>query len=72
MVSNFSDCQLNVDCYMRKMLYTNLTVITDQNPVNIQKINRKEPKFIIRDRQQTMKEKENRRTTKTTMKQETK
>ena len=33
MGSNSSNHKLNIDCYMRKMLYTNLMVTTNKKPV---------------------------------------
>jgi len=40
---NLGDHQLNIDCYMQKMLYTNLMVTTYEKPViDMQKIKRKE------------------------------
>ena len=76
MGSNSNNHQLNIDGYMQKMLYTNLTVTTNQKPViDMQKIKRKESKYIQRkptnhDRSKRRKEQE--RTTKTTIKQVTK
>ena len=41
MGSNLSNHQLNIDCYMQKMLYTNVMVTTNQKTVTeLQKIKR--------------------------------
>ena len=79
MDSNLSDHQLNVACYIPKMLYMKLMVTTHQKPViDMQKkIKRKVSKYITKESQQTMREegkrkKEQRRTTRTTIKQVTK
>ena len=68
MASNLHDHQLNIDCYMQKMLYTNLKVTTNQKPViDMQKIKRKESKYTTKECQQTTREEgKRRRTTKTT------
>lgn len=43
-----SDHQLNADCYMQKMLYTNLMVTTNQTAlVDMKRIQRKESKYIV-------------------------
>ena len=76
--SNLSDHQLNIDCYTQKMLNTNLIVTTNQKLViDMQKIKKKESKYITKVSQQTMREESKRRnnhgrTTKTTTKQVTK
>jgi len=59
------------------MLYTNQIVITNKKPVmDMQRIKRKESKYITKESQQTMKEskrrKDQRKTTKITSKQITK
>ena len=55
------------------MLYTNLMVTTDQKPVtDMQKIKRKESKYITKENQQAIREGSKRITTKTTIKQVTK
>jgi len=41
---NFSNNQLNIDCYMQKMLYTNLMVTTNQKPIT--DMQRKKEKVI--------------------------
>ena len=71
MGSYLSDHELNIDCYMHKMLFINLMVTTNQKPViNIQKIKRKESKYITKESQQNMKKSKRknnqRKTTKTT------
>ena len=49
--------QLNINCYMQKMLYTNLMVTANHKPViDMQKIKRNESKCITKGSQQTMKE----------------
>ena len=59
---------------MQKMLFTNLMVTTNQKPViDMQKIKRKESKYITKEGQQIMRQeskrrKEQERTTKTTIK----
>ena len=59
---------------MHKMLYVNLMVTTNQKPViDMQKIKRKESKYITKEGQQIMRQeskrrKEQERTTKTTIK----
>ena len=59
MGSNLSKHQLNIDCYMQKILYTNLMVTTNQKPaIDMQRINRKEWKYIIKEIQQTVREKQ--------------
>ena len=77
MGSNLSDHQLNIDCYMHKMSYINLMVTTNQKLViDMQRIKRKESKFITKVSQKTMREetkrKNEQRTTKTNRKQVTK
>jgi len=37
MGSNLHNQQLNIDCYMQKVLYTNLMVTTDQKPLKYAK-----------------------------------
>ena len=72
MRSNLRDHQLNIDCYIHRLLYMNLMVITNQKPIiNTQKIKRKETKHNIKESHQTTREenkrrrKEQRKTTKT-------
>ena len=66
---------IKMECYMHKMLYINVMVTTNQKPViDMEKIKRKESKYITKESQQTMREesrrrKEHRRTTKTIIKQ---
>ena len=73
MSSNLSDHQLNIDCYMQKRLYTNLMVTTNQKlEIDMQRIKRKESKYITKESQQTMKKqrrKDQRKCTKITKKQ---
>ena len=45
--SNKTDHQLNIYCYICRLLYMNFMVITNQKPIiNTQIIKRKEPKVI--------------------------
>jgi len=61
---------------MKKMLYTNLIVTTNQKLlIDMQRIKRKESKYVTKESQQSMKEskrrKDQRKTTKTMTKQVT-
>lgn len=57
MCSNLSDHQHNIEYYMQKMLSINLMVTEKEKPViDMQTLKRKEPKNIIKEAQQTMKE----------------
>ena len=57
MGSNLRDHQLNIDCYLQKMLYTNLIVTTNQKPIiDMQQIKMKKLKYIAQERQQKVKE----------------
>ena len=74
MSSNLSDYQFNIDCYMHKMLYTNLMVTTNQKSiVDTQEIKTKNPsKHITKQshhntREESKGKKEQRRTTKITI-----
>ena len=74
MGSNVSDHQLNIDCYMQKMSYTNLMATTHQKPViDMQEIRRKKSKYITKknptNHERREQEKKEQRTTKTTIKQ---
>ena len=61
MGSNLSNHKLNMDFYLHKILYINLMVITNQKPIiDMQKIKRKQSKYITKESQQIMRE-ENRR-----------
>ena len=47
--SKLSDCQLNMDRYMHKMLYINLIVTRNQKPViDTQKIKSKDPSISLK------------------------
>ena len=50
MGTHVSDHQLSTDCYMHKILYTNLRVTANQKPVtDMQRIKRKESKYITKE-----------------------
>ena len=50
MSTHLSNHQLNIDCYMQKILYTNLMATTGQKPVkHTQNKKRKESKFINKE-----------------------
>lgn len=71
MGSNLGNPQHNLDCYLQ-MIYINHTVTTNQNIVtDMQKMKRKESKYITKESQKTVTE-DQRKTTKTTIKQVTK
>ena len=78
MDSNLSDHQLNIDCYMHRMLYRNLMVTINQKPCNkCRKNKEKGVQNNIKESHQIAREKSKRRrkeqkTTKTTRKQLTK
>ena len=73
MVQNLSDHQLNRLLQAEGMLYTNLMVTTHQKALaGMQRIKRKEAKCFIKEKQQTMKENDQRETAKTATKQVTK
>lgn len=47
---NLNNHTLHIDSYMKKMLYINQTIITNQNPVtDMQEIHRKEFKYITQE-----------------------
>ena len=49
MDSNLNDYQLNINCSIQKMFYTNLMVTTNQKAViDIQRVKRKKSKYNIR------------------------
>ena len=57
MGSNLSHHQPNIECYMKKVLYTNLMATTNQKKktlIDTQKIKRKGSKYIAKESQQTM------------------
>ena len=54
--------QLNTDCYMQKMLCTDLMVSTNPKPlINTQRIKRNKFKYITKENQKTMKERKTRK-----------
>jgi len=58
---NLRDQQVNIDCYMQKLLYTNLMVTTNEKPVIDTQKSRTESKYITKENQQTMREESKRR-----------
>ena len=62
MGSNLNDHQLNTDCYIQKRSYTNRMVTINQTLlINMQRIKRKISKYITKENQQTMEERQTRK-----------
>ena len=65
MCSNLSDHQLNIDCYIHRMLYMNSMATKNQKPaVDTQKIKRKESTHNTKASHQMTREERKRRTEK--------
>lgn len=61
MTSKLNDHQLNIDCYMQKRLYTNPMMTIHQKPlVNMERIKKKKSKYITKESQQILKDKDQR------------
>ena len=62
MSSNLNDHQLNINYYMKKKLYTNPMVATNQKPlISIWRTKRKKSKHITKENKQTTKKKKTRK-----------
>ena len=60
--SNLRDHQFNIDCYLHRLLYMNLVVITNHVfVINTQIIKRKEPKHNTKDSHEIAREEERNR-----------